>query len=1543
MLILWSNDPVRVNKFVSEYTGNFKVWTNPTLIPEHQPGDVILTFGLFSKELLYEEKLIQKGRTITSLRTTAMALDTGGWLMMTYPLSVEDNDHSKFVDVQVDLNLALRMVETGSLEPKFGDYQYMDDFQEELQGIVAQAKSTHRPVAVAVDLETLGLDPYKEGAWIISISITYKIGRSRVIYFEKGKKPTPGNADWNTIYHVLNANYIRVVGSNLKFDLTWIKEHWGIDCTNDTYNTDIIGSLLDEERSNGLKSHAKIYTKDFGGYSDYFDAKFDKARMDLVPMEELLVYAGADTDANLRVAKPLVKELFLDPKLRNFYSHILHPATKVFRKVERCGVYIDRPYYDQFGLDLETEIADLTKSAQSYLPPHFYYKYQKSKAKSAITPKMLTEFLFTDGKGIKLTPQMFTEKSTDENPQPSTAKEHLQMFADHPKAGDFIKTYLAMRATEKMHSTYYVGFLKHLRDDGKLHPSYFLHNSGEDDGGTRCFPPGELILTNKGYIPIEEVRVGMEVVSHTGTPRPVVAFVGNGIKEVYQVTLQNGLVLRTTGNHPFLTQAGWVAAANLRPGDMVLTHSDPEEWRPIDGWPYDVSSWGRVRRTSGKDAGRILTQREKGHWGHLKVTLSRNGAQSRDGDKKDAPVHRLVAQAFVPNPDTLPEVRHKNGIAWDNTAGNLAWGSSSDNTQDGIRHGTMLPRNQGRSKITEEDVRWVRATPISTRGEGWTNERIANHLGVCKRLVRAIRAGSRWKEYPVSPPKAEFCLSAVRSLIPLGPARTYGIMVDVDHSHVSGGIVTHNTGRLSARDPAFQCMVGETEVLTSQGTRRLDWLVEHQGAGLKVLTHTGKWRDIVGVYRNGVQPVFEVTTSSGRSIICTGNHPILTDGGWVRTAQLKEGVSCYVFRPPNEEVHQPHLLLVGRHEEPVPVSDFQGLEEHEAPDRSTFQEDIVLSIRLLGIRETFDLTIDRSHSFIANGVVVHNTVPKHSVSAKKLRKAFNAPPGYVILAGDYCLAGDTLVDTVHGPIPIKDVRVGEGVFTIQKDGNPIVCTVEKTINAGMLGAWEIVLDTGEKIICSGDHDWLSFDGVKVKTFDLLPGFRMMPSRRVVQGAKGMERPRRYSKTSFNWNYEHHLVAAWLFGDYDKETLDIHHKDHNRMNNTPENLELVPKIDHKSHHGKRWWNSLSPEDQKSHMEKVSQGYEVALKKGMSFKGENNPRYGTGTGETTNCLVCGADVYSHPSYVKKYGPRKYCGQKCYFEDKRGRNHKVVSVRNLEIQIPMYCLTVEGEHTFALSCGVVSGNCQGELKIAACLANEKYMIQAYLNGIDLHAATSARISGITLEEMMALKEFDSDKYDALRQLGKAANFGLIYGMSAPSYRLYAQWSYGVVMSEADAFDQRDAFFEAYPGLIPWHETYKKYARKYKMVYSPLGRIRHLPLIVSNVSEVRAQAERQAVNSPVQSTLSDFSLWVLSILDDKYGFDPKLDGGICSFGQVHDQLLFYVPEVEAGDWAVKIKHEMENLPIKDVCGWNPQLKFTVDFEKGPTLGDLKKFKVAA
>src|SRR5262249_31700105 len=151
-----------------------------------------------------------------------------------------------------------------------------------------------------------------------------------------------------------------------------------------------------------------------------------------------------------------------------------------------------------------------------------------------------------------------------------------------------------------------------------------------------------------------------------------------------------------------------------------------------------------------------------------------------------------------------------------------------------------------------------------------------------------------------------------------------------------------------------------------------------------------------------------------------------------------------------------------------------------------------------------------------------------------------------------------------------------------------------------------------------------------------------------------------------------------------------------------------------------------------------------------------------------------------------------------------------------------------------------------------------------LDLHAVTGARLAQVSYEEFQAWKKHQEQAkqklFKEMRDRAKAGNFGLLYGMQVNGFIAYAWANYGLMLTEEEAHEIRAAFFKAYLGRIAYHERQKKLVRLHEMVRSPLGRVRHLPTIRSWDNEVRSKAERQAVNSPIQSTLSDMLLWAIA-----------------------------------------------------------------------------------
>ena len=244
------------------------------------------------------------------------------------------------------------------------------------------------------------------------------------------------------------------------------------------------------------------------------------------------------------------------------------------------------------------------------------------------------------------------------------------------------------------------------------------------------------------------------------------------------------------------------------------------------------------------------------------------------------------------------------------------------------------------------------------------------------------------------------------------------------------------------------------------------------------------------------------------------------------------------------------------------------------------------------------------------------------------------------------------------------------------------------------------------------------------------------------------------------------------------------------------------------------------------------------------------------------------------------------------------------------------------------------QGELRVVACIANETNMIAAYKAGRDLHIETAAPFAGFTYESLIKLAETDVHTFEETRQLGKAGNFGLVFGMYEDGFIAYARSNYGVELTREQAHAFREGFFKRYPRLLSYHRDMVQFAKQHKHVRTPLGRIRHLPLIKSPNRDVASKAERQAINSPVQGTLTDMGLWTIA-LEHKSGLSAVAP----CFGACHDSILNYVPEDRVDEIVTQQLDQMESLPFEQV-GWSPQLKFVADAKVGKNWGELRKFQ---
>lgn len=499
MLLIWTKDASsRVMKAIGSRLNPYpdlqvEVCNNFAYLPDRPELKAVLTLGTEPVSYLQNMGVVPKNRTITSLRNNAVNVPgLSAPVLSSYSSGIGDVDYGKYVDLLCDVNLAIRLHETGKLTPEIGQYQYVQWFHEILDYVNKRFAETGLPVDVALDLETVGFDPYRQpaedgshpGGHIVTIQVSAQEGSGQAIYFaSRADLADRLNNDLEFVvqlHELLTSPKISLKGANLKFDLNWLWVHTGIECTNFKFDTTLVGSILDENRSNSLNTHAKVYTT-MGGYDDEFNASIDKGRMDLIEPQILLPYACGDSDATLRVAAVQKKQLLQDPALTRFYINILHPAARAMEAVEQGGVCVDLNEYEKLEAELNEEIDNLTLKAKKILGGRIVAKHQDLSKRGGLNltkASLLVDFMFSP-MGLNLKPKMETPKGGI-----STAMDHLMMYKDDPDASEFVNLLSDFSSATKTLGTYVHGFRAHIRSDGKFHPTYFLFAGGAGVGGT---------------------------------------------------------------------------------------------------------------------------------------------------------------------------------------------------------------------------------------------------------------------------------------------------------------------------------------------------------------------------------------------------------------------------------------------------------------------------------------------------------------------------------------------------------------------------------------------------------------------------------------------------------------------------------------------------------------------------------------------------------------------------------------------------------------------------------------------------------------------------------------------------------------------------------------------------------------------------------------------------------------------------------------------------------------------------------------------------
>jgi DNA polymerase-1 len=205
------------------------------------------------------------------------------------------------------------------------------------------------------------------------------------------------------------------------------------------------------------------------------------------------------------------------------------------------------------------------------------------------------------------------------------------------------------------------------------------------------------------------------------------------------------------------------------------------------------------------------------------------------------------------------------------------------------------------------------------------------------------------------------------------------------------------------------------------------------------------------------------------------------------------------------------------------------------------------------------------------------------------------------------------------------------------------------------------------------------------------------------------------------------------------------------------------------------------------------------------------------------------------------------------------------------------------------------QIELRIVAHLSGDRTLIESFKNSEDIHRRTAAKVFGVDMDDVSP----------DMRRQAKAVNFGIIYGQT--DYGLSEQL--GIPREEAKKF--KEAYFASYPSVKEFMDNVIEKARKAGYAETLSGRKRRIPEFQSVQFNIRQFAERTAINTPVQGTAADMIKLAMIGIQRRLvenGFGAKM------ILQVHDELVFDVPEDEIDKLKPMVEQEMEDAIKLDV-----------------------------
>ncbi|MEY2641175.1 MAG: polymerase polymerase protein [Candidatus Parcubacteria bacterium] len=228
------------------------------------------------------------------------------------------------------------------------------------------------------------------------------------------------------------------------------------------------------------------------------------------------------------------------------------------------------------------------------------------------------------------------------------------------------------------------------------------------------------------------------------------------------------------------------------------------------------------------------------------------------------------------------------------------------------------------------------------------------------------------------------------------------------------------------------------------------------------------------------------------------------------------------------------------------------------------------------------------------------------------------------------------------------------------------------------------------------------------------------------------------------------------------------------------------------------------------------------------------------------------------------------------------------------------------------------QVELRIAAMLSRDPKLIESFTNGNDIHSSVASFVFKVPVDEVTK----------AMRTKAKTINFGILYGMGVSAL----QKNLKTDRKEAQQF--YDEYFNTFTKLAAYLDDTKKLAARQGYVTTMFGRRRYFEGIQSSLPFIRAQAERMAINAPIQGAEADI-IKLAMVRVAAFLKEEQLSKDVQLLLQVHDELVFEVTESKVLEVVPKLKVIMEGVLPSE---WGHGVPLVVEAAAGTSWGELKR-----